>query len=150
MSTDFSQLIADLRLWNNGDGIDVQGWLSATGDYEHAIAYAELFWPDFVNYDGCIFRIAMDEETYHKWIKVTNGNKTSVEEVVNHIHILDFFPNVKEPPSKEQVRHLGLKLRDMWEAKVKRDFPNRDIIVHFLDSDTDDLVDYQVTVFQRR
>jgi hypothetical protein len=63
MSTNFDKLIPELRHWNNGKGIHVLEWLSAIGNYEHAIAYAELFWPDFVEHDGCVLLGAIDVST---------------------------------------------------------------------------------------
>lgn len=41
--TDYSLLIPELARWNNGDGIDVDGWLDCTGTFNwqsHSAAYS--------------------------------------------------------------------------------------------------------------
>jgi hypothetical protein len=101
-----NELIPELPLWNNGDGIDVEGWLSCMGNYEFAIAYAQFFWPEFIEHDGCLFRGSVHEKPYQNWVDSTKGKKTSIEAVMNHVHILDIFPNVKIPPSREQIVYL--------------------------------------------
>jgi hypothetical protein len=150
MSEEMNKLIPELPLWNNGDGIDIEGWVSCMGNYEFAVAYGEFFWPRFVEHDGCIFRGEAHEKTYRDWIDHTRGDKTGVESVMNHVHIMDIFPNVETPPSKEQIIFIGKKLKEMWEAKLTRDFPDRTITVSFSEEDSDDLLDYVVTFYQER
>lgn len=150
MSEEMNRLIPELSLWNDGAGIDVEGWLSCVGNYELAVAYGEFFWPRFVEHDGCVFRGEVHEQLYKDWMNQTKGNRTSVETVVNHVHILDMFPNVEDPPSREQIRFVGRKLSEMWEAKLKRDFPDSSITVSFCEEDSDDLLDYVLTFYQER
>lgn len=142
-----NELIPELENWNNGDGINVESWIQCVGDYEHAIGYAELFWPTFEIYDGCVFSAGFDKTTYEAWMKSTEGNKTSVQVVMNHLHILDLFPNVETDPSGKQVVHLGRKLKEIWEAKLRLDFPDYNIVVSFPEEEYDDLLDYEITFF---
>jgi hypothetical protein len=77
------------------------------GNFEHAIAYGRLFWPEFTEHDDCIFRAdAFDVKNYRSWLRQTNGSKTATEKVMNHQHIVDFFPNAPEP-TKEQIIYFG-------------------------------------------
>ena len=150
MSKEINKLIPELLLWNNGEGIDAEDWLSCMGNYELAVAYAEFFWPQFVEHDGCVFRGSVNEKNYRDWIVSTKSHKTSVEAVMNHVHILDIFPDVEKPPSKEQIRYLGRKLKEMWKAKLLRDFPDKNITVSFHEDDSDDLLNYEITFYQER
>lgn len=150
MTVDFNKLIPDLHLWNDGAGIDVGGWLSSMGNFELAIAFCELFWPEFMELDGCVFRAGTQEEYYRIWLKTLKGNKTSVEAMINHMHILDCFANPEKEPIKEQVIHLGRKLQEIWAAKLARDFPDKEFVVSFPEDDVQDLLDYEITFFQPR
>lgn len=150
MNTDLAKLIPELQEWNDGGGIEVRAWLSCVGDYQHAIAYGSLFWPQFTEHDGCIFFQDFSTETYEGFMKQAEGDKKRVEAVMNHRHILDLFPNVQSEPTKEQIIHLGHLLRDMWQCKLNRDYPGRRITVSFLEDDCGDLLDYQVTFFQEQ
>jgi hypothetical protein len=147
MHENADKLIPELSLWNDGTGISLPSWLSCIARYDHAIAYAVIFWPDFVLYDNCIFLNKPDEKTYNDWITQCKGDKASVEAVMNHRHILDIFCNSEVNPTKDIVLHLGRLLKDMWQCKLQRDFPERNMMVEFYDDDSDDLLDYQITFF---
>ncbi len=78
MHEDAQRLIPGLSEWNNGAGIDLAGFLSAIARYDHAIAYATMFWPDFVLCDDCVFLHNPDPRIYQDWLKRCNGDKTQV------------------------------------------------------------------------
>lgn len=148
MDSQANNLIPELQDWNNGQGIDLDGYLSCIGNYELAIAFAHFFWPTFVEHDGCILNGAPDPKNYLDWKAATNDNKTSIEALLNHVHILDLFLNVEQPPTRDQIIYLGRQLQSMWSAKLKLDFPGRNFTVTFSDDCGDDLVEYQVTFYQ--
>ena len=155
MHENAGKLIPELSLWNNGHGISLEGWISCIGRYDHAIGYATLFWPDFVLYDDCVFVGEPNPKNYQEWMTQCDGDKTGVEAVINHRHILDIFPSSVFPdsdfkPTKEIVIHMGRLLKDMWQCKLQRDFPERRIKVEFAGDDPVDLLDYVITVFHER
>jgi hypothetical protein len=39
----FSALIPELKDWNNGAGIDAEGWVECVGNYPLAIGYSLIF-----------------------------------------------------------------------------------------------------------
>lgn len=45
------ELIPDAKLWNNGQGVDPESWIWMTGNYDFAVGYSFLFWPEFVVID---------------------------------------------------------------------------------------------------
>jgi len=144
-----SGLIPELALWNEGRGIDVDSWIGCVGNYEHAIGYGRLFWPKFREHDGGVFfDYRFKVENYDAFMKQTAGDRRSVEAVMNHHHILDLFGDPELAPTRAQIKYLGRLLREMWAAKLERDFPGRQIVVAFDDADKDDDLDYEVTFFQ--
>jgi len=48
------------------------------------------------------------------------------------------------------VLYVGKLLKEVWQAKLNRDFPNRKITVSFPEDHEDDLLNYQVTFWQER
>jgi hypothetical protein len=128
------------RLGKLNSGNSVEG-------YEEAISYGKLFWPDFVEHDGCILFANFNKDSYEGFMKQTGGNKKAVEAVMNHEHILDLFPN--NQPTEKQVIYLGRLLKDMWQTKLKRDFPARQISVEFYEQDCKYPEDFQITFYQR-
>jgi hypothetical protein len=151
-NVDFAELIPDLRLWNNGKGIDIESWIGCEGDHKHLVGYARLLWPDFVEHDGCILRGgAVDEKNYQAFLTRNKGDKCAVEGVMNHLHIVDLFSRSHhESPSRDVVIYLGRLMKEIWQTKLNRDFPGRKITVHISEDDLKDLLEYHITFFQER
>ena len=144
---DFNDLIPELASWNEGKGIDVVSWLGCIGRYDHAIAYAALFWPEFVVHDECIFFDVPEERNYREWMENLNGDRTQVEQMLNHRHIADLFYNSEFKPSDEVLKYIGQLLFEMWTCKLKRDFPQAKIQVALYG---DESGDPQITFFRAR
>ena len=145
------ELVPEAREFEWIDNLTAIGWLYHTGSLGNAIAYAELFWPLFIEHDGCILLSRrFDPDNYREWMTYTRGDRRAVEGVINHTHILDLFMNREPKPTREQVVHLGRVLRETWQAKVDRDFPGRGVEVIFYEAVGEDLLGYEVTVVQRR
>ena len=144
---DFKALIPKLEEWNNGKGIDVDSWLAFIGRYEEAIAYARLFWPEFIEHDGCVFRaLSFNEENYQSWLESTESNRVATQAVMNHIHIIDLFPN-SSPPTILQLNHLGQILFEIWKCKLAREFPGLEIEVEYHEGSEEDPYAYELTFF---
>ncbi|HSS48774.1 MAG TPA: hypothetical protein VLX28_07500 [Thermoanaerobaculia bacterium] len=142
-------LIPELKDWNNGRGISVADWIGCVGSFEHAIGYSFLFWPEFVEFDGCIFfKTGFREENYRGFMTQTGGNRRAVEAVMNHCHICDLFGDPELDPTRAQIVFLGRMLKEMWAAKLQRDFPARPVTVTFPEDELDNFIDYQVTFYQ--
>lgn len=43
---------SELGAWNNGGGIDLEGWVGCEGSFALAVGYLTLFWPEFVEFEG--------------------------------------------------------------------------------------------------
>src|SRR5579859_3615321 len=93
-------------------------------------AYRKLLWPDFTEYDGCVF-LTLDEAVYRQWMKRTNDDKRQVEATMNHRHIVDLIPESVEHPTRDLVVSFGKLMQELWEAKLRRDFPTRRFKVSF-------------------
>jgi hypothetical protein len=151
-NVDFEQLIPELKGWNSGKGVGVDEWISCVGDHKHLIGYARILWPGFIEHDGCIFLgDGVDEENYKAFLAQTKGDKTRVEAVMNHQHIIDLFSRSHhERPTREVVIYLGRLMKEILQGKLSRDFPGRKITVTFPEGHLEDLLEYQITFFQER
>lgn len=143
------RLIPEARKFEWVDDLTPTGWLAHVGSLGQAIAYAELFWPEFVEHEGCILlAFRLDAANLRQWLEATGGERRAAEAVINHTHILDLFVEHEVEPTREQVVHLGRVLRAMWSAKLRAQFPGRAVVVSFPDEELPDLLDYEITVFQ--
>jgi len=119
------------------------GWLYNTGGIEQALAYSELFWPEFIEHEGCILmdRVA---DSFRSWSDSLR-DPSKVEAMLNHRHICDLF---ERETSHDMMIALGRVLRDAWTLKLARDFPKRRFAVEFYDAPSQDPTDYQITFYQ--
>jgi hypothetical protein len=144
---DFKALIPQLKEWDNGKGIDIDSWLTFIGRYEEAIAYVRLFWPEFIKHDGCIFRAStFDEDNYQEWLVSTKRNRVATQSVMNHVHIIDLFPN-SSPPNILQLDHLGKTLQEIWKCKLTQEFPGLNIEVKYYEGSEEDPYGYELTFY---
>jgi hypothetical protein len=114
-------------------------------------AWRDVLWPDFGEHDGCVFCKKMDaagEAVYRDWMAQTGGDRRRVETVMNHHHIADLIGGVIESPSHDVVLAIGRLLRELWTAKLSRDFPDRKFVVSFSEDYSADVVDYEITFYQ--
>lgn len=126
-------------------------WIYSTGSIEALIGYLDLVWRDFVLHDGCLLSAGFSIENYDNWMRSTNGNQTAVEAVMNHEHIMDMFERHEPEPTHAQILVIGRVLREMWTAKLAKEFPGLSITVSFPDDKQyEDLLDYRITVYQNR
>ena len=146
MTDNFAALISELPAWNNGAGIDAESWIECVGNYELAVGYSLVFWPTFVRRDGYVLRDGFSEESLRGFECGPGSSRSSVEAVMNHVHIADIHCNVE--PTEGQLRYLGRVLKDIHEVKLNRDFPDLRFVVSFNDEPDLDLVDYQLTFWQ--
>ena len=145
---DFAKLIPELPAWNNGGGISVEAWVGCSGSFELAIGYSRLFWPDFVEHDGCVFFADVSAESYRGFFEQCKGDRRGVEAVLNHRHVFDYFSHAGGSATEEQIVYLGRVLKDVWETKLARDFPGRRFVVSFPEGPFDNLIDYEITFWQ--
>ena len=112
-------------------------------------AYREIFWPVFTEHDDCVF-LSFDEAVYKEWLEKTGGDRRKIEATMNHRHIIDLLPASVKEPTKGLVVEFGDLLREVWEAKLQRDFPRRRFCVSFTSENDNglDLLGNVITVFQ--
>jgi len=122
--------------------------IMTSDDFHRAVmAWRQLFWPDFMEHDDCVFRV-FEETVYRQWLQKTDGDKRKTEAVMNHVHIVDVLPASVELPTRDLVVAFGRLLQETWSTKLRRDFPGRQFCVDFPSEELEDLLDYEITFYQ--
>lgn len=141
----------ELAQWNNGAGIDLDGWVNCIGNYSLAIGYITVFWPDFVEHNGYILRKDFSEDSLHSFEKQQGSTRKSVEWVMNHLHIADIHGGDVDGLSIDKIVIIGQTLKAIYETKLARQFPHSPCIVEFYEPETEsDLAGYQISFWQVR
>jgi hypothetical protein len=87
-------------------------------------------------------------DAYRGFMEQCSGDRRRVEAVMNHRHVFDYFSQAGGSATAAQILYFGRVLKDMWQAKLCRDFPGRRFIVSFSEGPYDDLAEYEVTFRQ--
>ena len=148
----FRDLDDEFQRWFGGDDVSLYEWITCAGSLADLAAYGRIIWPDFVEHGGRIFKAGFSEPVYHETLLRNEGDEEAAQAFVNHKHVLDLFgrPDARgKAPSQELVIYVGRLLRDIWQAKLGHDFPNRRIIVEFFPERSENLDDYQLTFYEK-
>ena len=130
--------------WARQSDSPVMKWLyAATGSVEQALAYSDLFWPEFVEHEGCVF-MERAADSFRGWSEPL-GDPSKVEAMLNHRQVCDLF---EWESSHNMMIGLGRVLRDAWTLKLARDFPERRFAVELYDTPSENPTDYQITFYQ--
>jgi hypothetical protein len=144
-----ASMVSELSAWNDGKGIGLETWIECHGDFKLAVGYTTIFWPIFVLFEDYILRENFTVDTLRSFEK--QRDKKSVEWVVNHLHIADIHCNDRETISEDKIIFLGRALKEMWEAKLKCQFPDRPCVVEFYEpEDRKNLIEFQLSFWQKK
>ena len=141
-------MVNELAAWNDGTGISLESWVGCTGNFRLAVGYSTVFWPNFVQFEDYIFRENVTEQSVRGFEAQCQNDKRSVECVINHLHIADLHP---EHVSEDMIVFLGRTLKEVWQAKLQWQFPDRPCEVSFQEpEDRNDLVAFELSFWQKK
>jgi hypothetical protein len=145
-----SDMLAELSAWNNGKGIDLESWVGCKGNFRLAVGYSTIFWPRFVLFENYILREGFNLDSLRGFERQQKGNKRAVEAVMNHLHIADIQYVGCEDITEGRAVFIGRVLKDIYEAKLQWQFPDRPCEVSFYEpDDRRNLMDFEITFWQR-
>lgn len=145
---DFNALIPELRRWNGGQGIDVESWIGCVGDFQKMIGYSAIFWPRFVEIDGMVVLEGVTRENLQQWLVTCQGSRSRVEATVNHLHLVGLHADGAPDATPERLAYLGRILKEIYECKLKWQFPDKHFVVAFDESPSGQLHEYILRFYQ--
>jgi hypothetical protein len=146
-----ASMMPELPAWNDGKGIDLKSWIGCSGDFKLAVGYSTIFWPQFVLFEDYILREGFNLTTLRDFEKDRPGGKASVEWVMNHLHLADIHLNDRANLSEDKILLLGNTLKEIYEIKLRSQFPDRPCVVEFFEpEDRTKLIEFQLSFWQKK
>lgn len=140
---------ADLDAWNNGDGIDLEMWVGCEGRFALAVGYATIFWPEFEVIEGFIVRKGSSAEAVRSFASQPGASRLSAERTMTHIHLVDLHYRGCPDATPDKLLALGNTLKEIYEAKLKWQFPDRPCKVQLcVPEDPRALDEYEIMFWQ--
>lgn len=142
---------AELGQWNEGKGIDLESWVGCEGRFSLAVGYSTIFWPEFEEIDGYILRKGTPVESIRGFENSYAGSRLSVEATLNHFHLEDIQHLGCADASPDKLLALGQVLKEIYEAKLKWQFPHLPCTVSFhIPDDSNALDKYEISFWQKK
>ncbi|MGH8603178.1 MAG: hypothetical protein ACREXR_10515 [Gammaproteobacteria bacterium] len=129
-----------IRQWGfrYGGKTGVWDYLARQGGASLAVACSYLFWPSFVEVNGCVLlEERYEPENFREWWERLSGNIPEVESVINHVHLWDvFYPDEDELPDGT-LEELARVMAKCWECALSEAYPSRAFEVRLSVEDED-------------
>ena len=143
-------MIPELSAWNGGHEIKLESWIECVGSFKQAVGYATIFWPQFVLFEDYILRESFNMESLRGFEKQCTS-RAGVEWVMNHLHITDIHCNDFKSVSEDKILFLGNVLKEIYQAKLASQFPDRPCMVEFHEPEQrTQLIDFQLSFWQKK
>jgi hypothetical protein len=144
-----SSMADELRAWNGGEGIDLADWIGCEGRFSLAVGYLTVFWPEFQLLDDHIVRARITIDSLRGFQRQEGSTRQSVEAVLNHLHLTDIQHLGCPDASADKLLILGTKLKEIYEAKLAWQFPDRPCTVSLSVPEDESALDaYVLTCWQ--
>ena len=140
------KLLPAYQMWNKQGSanqlLDLQTYQAYVARIDQAICLIDLFWPEFIEWEGLILRKSAFPEDWSRFRETADAAKwtpSDMEYMLNRVNIADFFLN---DPDRDNVdlsvyTSIAQKVAEMWECKIKMLYPDRSIEVSIVHSDID-------------
>jgi hypothetical protein len=116
-----------LKRWLASEEGSVWDFLAVQGGAELAIAFSALYWPEFVEIEGCVLlREHYDPANFQEWLEKLEGDKSKVERVINHVHLWDLFKLDEENIPEKAIEDLARVLSLCWKCALREQFAGLD------------------------
>jgi hypothetical protein len=133
--------LRELAAWRdaNGDRFTAFDFVCVAVSPAAAIALAEVFWPRFVEVEGCVLIAEQyNPANFRAWWQSLDGDIPRVEWVINHLHLCDLFPTGDDPAINRGLQSLAHIMAQCWEGALRQAFPDRQFAIEVTDDADED------------
>ncbi len=136
--------LSSVKQWTAAQGGAIWDFLGSSGGAQLAVAFSSLFWPMFVEVEGCVFlQERYDPSNFREWWRKLCGDARRVEGIVNHVHLWDLFDLDEQSVPEEALQDLAEILSLTWACALRSQFPDRSFDVRV---DLDGTEEYGPTI----
>ncbi|MBE1555933.1 hypothetical protein [Sporosarcina limicola] len=116
----------------NPNNFSWRSYVNIKADIQTALAFAKFYYPEIIEVENYfLLKDNYSEKLLKKWDDECQGDKCSVEKMMNLYELKDYFHiNVNEDENNSaQIQVLGDILKLFWSMSFKQRFPSRNISV---------------------
>lgn len=142
---DYSKIRSWVDEW--GGGVDYLDYLKFHGDLALVIALSRLFWPSFVEVEGCVlWDRGFEEQNFSQWYAHFSGDTTRVEEMLNQFRVWQLVESDDVEEDREALDAVASRISSSWKAALAAKFPDRDFDIRVIRSEDGPVVTFSSRV----
>jgi hypothetical protein len=126
------------NMWSDPSQMGIMNYISFNVHPEDVLILGYLFFPKFIEFDGCLFfKDNFSERNYSLWKEKLGDDRSSIEKVMNHVHVYDIFANCTDKVPDSVFEKVGKLLQFCWSIYLHHEFPNKSVIVSYINDEND-------------
>lgn len=120
--------------WGDKDSITLWQYVNFNVHPEDILILGSLMFPNFIEIDGCVLLSSNYDEDVFKEMQLNYDNQM-IEKNINHVRIYDVFANCVDDVDDLVFERIGKLLQFSWSGYLRQKFPDRKIIVTYLNDE---------------
>ncbi|MEU4652770.1 hypothetical protein AB0G32_02270 [Streptomyces sp. NPDC023723] len=139
--TDYPGIRAWVQEW--GGDVDYLDYVKSRGDMGMVVAFSRIFWPRFVEVEGCVLWDRVYEESnFAAWRESLSGDMPKIEATLNQLRVWQIVdPGDGEEEWRAQ-RYFAECVAKTWSAALSAEFPHRHFEVRVIDTEDGPIVTF--------
>lgn len=110
--------------------------------------YLHNCWPSFLERRDCVVLSDVSSKDLAELLYLTQNSRATVETQLNRRRLIQLLP-ANAPVSPVELTVIGSMIKEMWQAKLRSNFPNKTFSVIFTEGKTGlDVENFEITFFQ--
>ncbi len=126
-----------------GGGVDYLNYVKAHGDLGMLVAFSRIFWPRFVEAEGCVlWDRAYEESNFQAWRKSLSGDVRKIEATLNQLRVWQIVDSDDVEEDRRAQAYFAECVAKTWGAALSAAFPRRSFDVRVIGSEDGPIVTF--------
>ncbi|WP_326590782.1 hypothetical protein [Streptomyces sp. NBC_01294] len=139
--TEYSKIKTWVDEW--GGDLDYVDYVKGNGDLALLAAFSLVFWPRFVEVQGCVLWDRVYEKSnFADWYENCSGDTRKIEMTLNRLRVWQLVESRDVEEDSQALKFAAERIARAWRAALYVEFPGRDFVVGVDDSEDGPIVTF--------
>ncbi|MGI5186854.1 hypothetical protein ACQEVI_01765 [Promicromonospora sp. CA-289599] len=134
-----------IKSWSEdwGGVVDYVDYVNYNGDLAILLALSRIFWPRFIEVDGCVlWDRVFEESNFRQWKVSLSGNNQKIEATLNQLRVWAIVESEDTEEERRVLDAVAERISSTWVAALRAQFPDRVFDVKVISSDDGPIVTF--------
>ncbi|WP_406131654.1 hypothetical protein [Streptomyces sp. NBC_00989] len=126
-----------------GGGVDYLDYVKGHGDLGMMVAFSRIFWPRFIEVEGCVlWDRAYEESNFKAWRESLSGDIRKIEATLNRLRVWQIVDSDDVEEDWRAQDFFAACVAKTWGAALSAEFPHRNFDVRVIGSEDGPIVTF--------